>query len=70
MMRNVFFVVFLTFALPFCTQAQLPLGAVAPEIKLPDSLGKWKPLGEVTSRLILLDFWLHGVIPVCVPCPI
>jgi peroxiredoxin len=51
----------------FCgvnAQAQLAIGDTAPEIKLPDSLGKWKPLSEVKSKLILLDFWAAW----CYPC--
>ncbi|HAD34250.1 MAG TPA: hypothetical protein DCF44_07095 [Chitinophagaceae bacterium] len=50
------FLIFLSFQ--FSTSyAQLGIGAAAPEIRLPDSLGKWKPLSEVKGKLILIDFW-------------
>ena len=44
--------------------SQIAIGEVAPDIKLPDSLGKWKPMSEVKSKLILLDFWAAW----CYPC--
>lgn len=44
--------------------AQLAIGDVAPDIRLPDSLGKWRPLSEVKSKVILLDFWAAW----CYPC--
>lgn len=51
----------------FCSlpcSAQLSIGDTAPEIRLPDSLGKWKPLSEIKSKVILLDFWAAW----CYPC--
>lgn len=44
--------------------AQLSIGSMAPNIKLPDTAGKWRPLNEVKSKLILLDFWAVW----CYPC--
>jgi peroxiredoxin len=44
--------------------AQLKIGDVAPEIKLPDTSGKWKPLSEVKGKVILIDFWAVW----CYPC--
>ena len=44
--------------------AQLSIGDSAPDIKLPDTSGKWAPLNAVKSKLILLDFWAAW----CYPC--
>ncbi len=63
-MKVIFYVLFLTLFCGVNAQAQLAIGDTAPEIKLPDSLGKWKPLSEVKSKLILLDFWAAW----CYPC--
>lgn len=44
--------------------AQVLLQADAPEIRLPDSLGKWTLLSEVKADIILVDFWAAW----CPPC--
>lgn len=53
---------FICFAL--ASWGQLSINSPAPEIKLPDTAGKWAPLSEVHSKLILLDFWAAW----CSPC--
>lgn len=59
-------ILLLILACAFSTNSfsQLAIGEIAPEIKLPDSNGKWKPMSEVKSKLILLDFWAAW----CYPC--
>jgi peroxiredoxin len=63
-MRKGFLCIIISLFSTFSSFAQLSIGEPAPEIKLPDSLGKWKPLSEVKSKLILLDFWAAW----CYPC--
>lgn len=46
------------------SEAQIAIGSDAPDIKLPDSLGKWKTLHETEAKLVLLDFWAAW----CYPC--
>lgn len=62
-MKN-WFLLILLLILHETSKAQLQIGDLAPEIKLPDTAGKWKPLSEVKSKLILLDFWAVW----CYPC--
>lgn len=47
-------------------EAQLKIGDIAPEIRLPDSLGKWTTLSSVKADIILVDFWAAW----CRPCSI
>jgi peroxiredoxin len=63
-MRKLIIILALFTALASNSYAQLSIGTEAPEIKLPDSLGKWKPLSEVKGKVILLDFWAAW----CYPC--
>ncbi len=58
-------VLFLFFAFfSLSARAQLKIGDPAPEIRLPDSLGKWTKLSDVNADIILLDFWAAW----CPPC--
>jgi thiol-disulfide isomerase/thioredoxin len=63
-MKKLIFILFIAFAYTSTAFSQLAIGEVAPDIKLPDSLGKWKPMSEIKSKLILLDFWAAW----CYPC--
>jgi peroxiredoxin len=63
-MRKIIILLALFTAITSNSYAQLNVGTEAPEIKLPDSLGKWKPLSEVKGKVILLDFWAAW----CYPC--
>lgn len=63
-MRKLLLTMLCSIAFLFTSHAQLAIGSDAPDIKLPDSLGKWKPLSEVKAKVILLDFWAAW----CYPC--
>jgi len=47
----------LLFSLSHQSQAQIAVGSDAPEIRLPDSLGKWTKLSEVDADIIVVEFW-------------
>ncbi len=59
---NCFIVIFLLSSL--ISKAQVQVGDTAPDIKLPDSLGKWTLLSELKTEIIVLDFWAAW----CPPC--
>ncbi len=63
-MKKLIFILFIAFTYTSTAFSQISIGEVAPDIKLPDSLGKWKPMSEIKSKLILLDFWAAW----CYPC--
>ena len=63
-MKKLIFILFIAFTYTSTAFSQIAIGEIAPEIKLPDSLGKWKPMSEIKSKLILLDFWAAW----CYPC--
>ena len=62
-MKKIILLLIVTFTYS-AAYSQISIGEVAPDIKLPDSLGKWKPMSEIKSKLILLDFWAAW----CYPC--
>jgi len=62
-MKKIILLLIITFSYS-AAYSQIAIGEVAPDIKLPDSLGKWKPMSEMKSKLILLDFWAAW----CYPC--
>ncbi len=41
----------------FSVEAQIQVGDTAPEIRLPDSLGKWTKLSDIKADIVLVDFW-------------
>lgn len=63
-MRKYIFLCFIIVLLKFSVNAQLKVGDIAPDIKLPDTLGKWSLLSDVKSKVILIDFWAAW----CYPC--
>lgn len=63
-MKKLFLLLTITCAFTTAAFSQIAISEVAPDIKLPDSLGKWKPMSEIKSKLILLDFWAAW----CYPC--
>lgn len=63
-MQKKILIFFLLFSLHYSANAQLKVGDIAPEIKLPDTLGKWSLLSDVKANVILIDFWAAW----CYPC--
>lgn len=63
MIKNFFLTLVFVFSIQLA-KSQLKIGDIAPEIKLPDTSGKWKPLSDVKAKIILLDFWAVW----CYPC--
>lgn len=59
-----FLLAIILFFLVHVASAQLKIGDLAPEIKLPDTSGKWMPLSQVKGKVILIDFWAVW----CYPC--
>jgi len=63
-MKKIFLLLLLCTSFSLTSSAQLNIGDSVIDIRLPDSLGKWKPLSDVKAKIILLDFWAAW----CYPC--